>query len=218
VDRKHGDFFLAPPLPRHQPLSLSQHGSCPTCRHPFLDVTPPSDTDEESSDGEYFPESSEVDEDEDEDDDEDGDEDGDEDEEEEEDDGFSDQDPDAYGGEILDDLDISTYGGGLFDNLDISSATDGEEERLDFWEEEVLREEDPSEEEFLREEDTSEEEDPSDAGVSSDSDASESSVDNQGGSRNIALEQIYGRGLWIVSCFLLILLITVVPQIRLQMS
>ncbi|KAJ3986922.1 hypothetical protein F5890DRAFT_1501268 [Lentinula detonsa] len=32
------------------------HGSCPSCRHVFLDIRPPSDSDSESSDGgEYFP-------------------------------------------------------------------------------------------------------------------------------------------------------------------
>ncbi|TFK43579.1 hypothetical protein BDQ12DRAFT_675206 [Crucibulum laeve] len=34
----------------------SQHGSCPTCRHVFLNIRPPSDSDDESSDGgEYIP-------------------------------------------------------------------------------------------------------------------------------------------------------------------
>lgn len=34
----------------------SRHGTCPTCRFPFLDVRPPSDSDDESSDGgEYVP-------------------------------------------------------------------------------------------------------------------------------------------------------------------
>ncbi|KDR83788.1 hypothetical protein GALMADRAFT_236163 [Galerina marginata CBS 339.88] len=34
----------------------SQHGSCPTCRHTFLDIRPPSESDDESSDGgEYIP-------------------------------------------------------------------------------------------------------------------------------------------------------------------
>lgn len=32
-----------------------QHGSCPTCRHIFLEIRPPSDSDGESSDGDYFP-------------------------------------------------------------------------------------------------------------------------------------------------------------------
>ncbi|KAG7097008.1 hypothetical protein E1B28_004402 [Marasmius oreades] len=32
------------------------HGNCPTCRHKFLDIQPPSDSDDESSDGgEYIP-------------------------------------------------------------------------------------------------------------------------------------------------------------------
>ncbi|KAK1224396.1 hypothetical protein PQX77_012692 [Marasmius sp. AFHP31] len=32
------------------------HGNCPTCRHIFLDIRPPSDSDDESSDGgEYMP-------------------------------------------------------------------------------------------------------------------------------------------------------------------
>ncbi|KAF9462598.1 hypothetical protein BDZ94DRAFT_1260799 [Collybia nuda] len=34
----------------------SRHGSCPTCRHSFLDIRPPSESDDESSDGgEYIP-------------------------------------------------------------------------------------------------------------------------------------------------------------------
>lgn len=34
----------------------SCHGSCPTCRHVFLDIRPPSESDDESSDGgEYIP-------------------------------------------------------------------------------------------------------------------------------------------------------------------
>ncbi|KAG6855144.1 hypothetical protein C0991_006073 [Blastosporella zonata] len=34
----------------------SMHGNCPTCRHIFLDIRPPSDSDDESSDGgEYIP-------------------------------------------------------------------------------------------------------------------------------------------------------------------
>ncbi|KDQ64265.1 hypothetical protein JAAARDRAFT_52239 [Jaapia argillacea MUCL 33604] len=34
----------------------SFHGTCPTCRHTFLDIRPPSDSDDESSDGgEYIP-------------------------------------------------------------------------------------------------------------------------------------------------------------------
>jgi hypothetical protein len=36
--------------------SYLQHGSCPTCRHVFLDIRPPSESDDESSDGgEYLP-------------------------------------------------------------------------------------------------------------------------------------------------------------------
>jgi hypothetical protein len=34
-----------------------QHGICPACRHPFLDIKPPSESDDESSDGgEWLPE------------------------------------------------------------------------------------------------------------------------------------------------------------------
>ncbi|KAF9569061.1 hypothetical protein CPC08DRAFT_702178 [Agrocybe pediades] len=34
----------------------NQHGSCPTCRHTFLNIRPPSESDDESSDGgEYIP-------------------------------------------------------------------------------------------------------------------------------------------------------------------
>ncbi|KAF8076336.1 hypothetical protein FPV67DRAFT_1776870 [Lyophyllum atratum] len=36
---------------------MSLHGNCPTCRHVFLDIRPPSESDDESSDGgEYQPE------------------------------------------------------------------------------------------------------------------------------------------------------------------
>ncbi|KIJ70002.1 hypothetical protein HYDPIDRAFT_171924 [Hydnomerulius pinastri MD-312] len=31
------------------------HGSCPTCRHPFLDIQPLTESDAESSDGDYVP-------------------------------------------------------------------------------------------------------------------------------------------------------------------
>lgn len=38
------------------------HGTCPTCRHPFLDIQPPSDSDDESSDGgEYLPDQLDID-------------------------------------------------------------------------------------------------------------------------------------------------------------
>lgn len=41
-----------------------QHGTCPSCRHPFADLTPPSDSDAESSDGgEYLPGAEDEDED-----------------------------------------------------------------------------------------------------------------------------------------------------------
>ncbi|KAH7930097.1 hypothetical protein BV22DRAFT_1102063 [Leucogyrophana mollusca] len=39
------------------------HGSCPTCRHPFLDIQPITDSDAESSDGDYIPEEDDEDED-----------------------------------------------------------------------------------------------------------------------------------------------------------
>ncbi|OJA17022.1 hypothetical protein AZE42_00609 [Rhizopogon vesiculosus] len=39
------------------------HGSCPTCRHPFLDLKPYTESDAESSDGEYIPEDDEEEED-----------------------------------------------------------------------------------------------------------------------------------------------------------
>ena len=48
-------------------LSL-QHGSCPTCRHIFLDIRPPSESDGESSDGDYNYEDEEDDDDDEEDD------------------------------------------------------------------------------------------------------------------------------------------------------
>ncbi|KAJ2931582.1 hypothetical protein H1R20_g5435, partial [Candolleomyces eurysporus] len=38
------------------------HGSCPACRHVFIDISPPDDTDDESSDGgEYIPDPGELD-------------------------------------------------------------------------------------------------------------------------------------------------------------
>ncbi|RXW25282.1 hypothetical protein EST38_g565 [Candolleomyces aberdarensis] len=38
------------------------HGSCPACRHVFIDISPPDDTDDESSDGgEYIPDPGEFD-------------------------------------------------------------------------------------------------------------------------------------------------------------
>ncbi|KAH7916078.1 hypothetical protein BJ138DRAFT_1140143 [Hygrophoropsis aurantiaca] len=39
------------------------HGSCPTCRHPFLDIQPITDSDAESSDDDYIPEDDDEDED-----------------------------------------------------------------------------------------------------------------------------------------------------------
>lgn len=42
---------------------LWQHGSCPTCRHPFLDIKPYTESDAESSDDEYFPDDDEDEED-----------------------------------------------------------------------------------------------------------------------------------------------------------
>lgn len=33
----------------------TQHGNCPSCRHVFSSVRPPSDSDNESSDGDYVP-------------------------------------------------------------------------------------------------------------------------------------------------------------------
>jgi len=39
------------------------HGTCPTCRHKFLDIKPPSDSDYESSDGDYIPDDEEDEED-----------------------------------------------------------------------------------------------------------------------------------------------------------
>jgi hypothetical protein len=40
----------------HSFLSPYQHGTCPTCRHPFLEIKPPSESDDESSDGgEWLP-------------------------------------------------------------------------------------------------------------------------------------------------------------------
>ncbi|KAG2348842.1 hypothetical protein BDR05DRAFT_384009 [Suillus weaverae] len=39
------------------------HGSCPTCRHPFLDIKPYTESDAESSDDEYFPDDDEDEED-----------------------------------------------------------------------------------------------------------------------------------------------------------
>ena len=48
-----------------------QHGSCPTCRHIFLDIRPPCESDGESSDGDYFPNEEEEEEEEEEEDDDD---------------------------------------------------------------------------------------------------------------------------------------------------
>ncbi|KAG0709578.1 hypothetical protein DFH29DRAFT_884765 [Suillus ampliporus] len=39
------------------------HGSCPTCRHPFLDIKPYTESDAESSDDEYIPDEDEDEED-----------------------------------------------------------------------------------------------------------------------------------------------------------
>jgi hypothetical protein len=51
---------------RSNPLTTTpvwQHGSCPTCRHPFLDIKPYTESDAESSDGDYIPEDDEEEED-----------------------------------------------------------------------------------------------------------------------------------------------------------
>ena len=42
-----------------------QHGNCPTCRHTFLDIRVPTDSDGESSDGDYIPDEEDDDEDDD---------------------------------------------------------------------------------------------------------------------------------------------------------
>jgi hypothetical protein len=50
-------------------FTAPQHGSCPTCRNSFLDIRPPSESDDDSSDGgEYIPNEHEEEFDEDEDD------------------------------------------------------------------------------------------------------------------------------------------------------
>lgn len=46
-------------------LYCSQHGTCPACRHSFLDVNPVSESDNESSDEDYIPGEDDFDEDED---------------------------------------------------------------------------------------------------------------------------------------------------------
>ena len=44
-----------------RPLTFLQHGTCPACRHAFLDIPPPSDSDTESEDGDYIPDEDEDD-------------------------------------------------------------------------------------------------------------------------------------------------------------
>ncbi len=44
-------------------MRVPQHGSCPSCRHVFSSLRPPSDSDNESSDGDYVPGDDEEDED-----------------------------------------------------------------------------------------------------------------------------------------------------------
>lgn len=91
-----------------------QHGSCPSCRHVFSSVRPPSDSDNESSDGDYVP--------------------GD-DEEDDEDDGFFDSDGFMDTESEFDDMDIQEN---LFGAPQSLSEFDGDVD-LDavLWEEEA---------------------------------------------------------------------------------
>lgn len=52
MDTGAGEFLVLDSF--HQPHS-PQHGTCPACRHTFLDVKPISDSDNESSDGDFIP-------------------------------------------------------------------------------------------------------------------------------------------------------------------
>ncbi|KAH7887798.1 hypothetical protein F5I97DRAFT_1926207 [Phlebopus sp. FC_14] len=81
----------------------SCHGSCPTCRHPFLDIQPLSESDAESSDGDYVPEDEEE-------------------EEEEEDDFAGDDFEEEFG---LDEMDVD------FDDIWDDSEYDGDCEWAD---------------------------------------------------------------------------------------
>ena len=67
-------------------LLLHQHGSCPSCRNVFSSIKPPSDSDNESSDGDYVP--------------------GDDEEDEEEDYGFFDSDDFMETDSVFDDMDV----------------------------------------------------------------------------------------------------------------
>ncbi|KAI1786686.1 hypothetical protein LXA43DRAFT_1032914 [Ganoderma leucocontextum] len=91
-----------------------RHGSCPSCRHVFSSVRPPSDSDNESSDGDYVP--------------------GD-DEEDDEDDGFLDSDGFMETESVLDDMDIeddlSVGAHGDISEFDVDVDLD-----IDLWEEE----------------------------------------------------------------------------------
>jgi hypothetical protein len=37
-----------------------QHGTCPSCRHMYLDIRPPTDSDDESDGGEYIPDEDDI--------------------------------------------------------------------------------------------------------------------------------------------------------------
>jgi hypothetical protein len=68
VDTKFCEYFLSAinkQVERSTNIHYSylQHGSCPTCRHPFLDIKPYTESDAESSDDEYFPDEDEDEED-----------------------------------------------------------------------------------------------------------------------------------------------------------
>jgi hypothetical protein len=93
-------------------LTSPQHGNCPTCRSLFLDIHPPSESDDESSDGgEYVP--------------------NDEDEDEEEDtfldtDGFTDADAEEFEVDEMDlDVDLDLWNDAAEDGAE---RTDGVEE------------------------------------------------------------------------------------------
>ena len=65
MDTRQSKSFVIVLGPITQGLTASQHGTCPACRHTFLDVKPLSESDGESSDGDYIPGEDDYDEDED---------------------------------------------------------------------------------------------------------------------------------------------------------
>ncbi|TBU48996.1 hypothetical protein BD309DRAFT_948271 [Dichomitus squalens] len=86
-----------------------RHGSCPSCRRIFSSLKPPSDSDNESSDGDYVP--------------------GD-DEEDDEDDGFFDSDGFMETDSVFDDMDIE-------DSISVGAEAEMDADEDDLWEEEA---------------------------------------------------------------------------------